>query len=111
MAEISQTHVRPICVLLLLNYISRETVIILVHTPSPKTEAGQQHLAQFNDKKKLKSHNLKTDKYTVILYYSAVKTKLSPKKKWPFIPCRLSPPPLAVADGTRYYRSFYWRLV
>jgi hypothetical protein len=30
MVEASQTHVRPICVLLLLNYISRETAIILV---------------------------------------------------------------------------------
>jgi hypothetical protein len=30
MVETSQTHVRPICVLLLLNYISRETEIILV---------------------------------------------------------------------------------
>jgi hypothetical protein len=29
MVEASQTHVRPICVLLLLNYISRETEIIL----------------------------------------------------------------------------------
>jgi hypothetical protein len=59
MVETSQTHVRPICVLLLLNYISREPEIILVpkHIPSSKTEAGQQHLAQFNKKKQLKSHN------------------------------------------------------
>jgi hypothetical protein len=34
-------------------------------TPSSKTEAGQQHLAQFNNKKKqLKSHNLNTKKNT-----------------------------------------------
>jgi hypothetical protein len=33
-----ETHVRPICVLLLLNYISREAELILVpqHIPSSK---------------------------------------------------------------------------
>jgi hypothetical protein len=30
MVETLQTHVRPICVLLLFNYISRETEIVLV---------------------------------------------------------------------------------
>jgi hypothetical protein len=47
-----ETHVRPICVLLLLNYIPREAELILVpqtHTWF-KTEAGQQHLAQINKK-------------------------------------------------------------
>jgi hypothetical protein len=43
-----EPRVRPICVLLLLNYISREAEFI----PSSKTEARQQHLAQFNNKKK-----------------------------------------------------------
>jgi hypothetical protein len=43
---------------------------------------------------------LNTEKYTVLLQHSAVKTKVLKKKTWPFIPCRLSPPPLAVADGT-----------
>jgi hypothetical protein len=43
--------------------------------PSSKTEAGQQHLVQ------LKSHNSNTEKYTVLLHYSVVKTKVSQKKK------------------------------
>jgi hypothetical protein len=66
--------------------------------PSSKTEAGQQHLVQ------LKSHNSNTEKYTVLLHYSVVKTKVSQKKTWPFIPCRppvdFHPRPQAIADGT-----------
>jgi hypothetical protein len=82
--------------------------------PSSKTEAGQQHLVQ------LKSHNSNTEKYTVLLHYSVVKTKVSPKKKNMAVhplstTCRLKsletivssdftvdfhPRPQAVADGT-----------
>jgi hypothetical protein len=69
--------------------------------PSSKTEAGQQHLAQFN-KKTTKIAQLEHRKIhsTSALLCGQDKKCLQKKKTWPLIPCRLSPPPLAVADGT-----------
>jgi hypothetical protein len=72
-----ETHVRPICVLLLLNYISREAELILVATFS--------------------TVQLKTTKIAQLEHGTSVvlcgQDQSVSKKTWPFIPCRLSPPP------------------
>jgi hypothetical protein len=66
-------------------------------TPSSKTEVGQQHLAQFNNKKKKTTniaqfeHKTKIHRTSALLCSQA--QSVSKKKTWPFIPCRLSSRP------------------
>jgi CRISPR/Cas system CSM-associated protein Csm4 (group 5 of RAMP superfamily) len=98
-----ETHVRPICVLLLLNYISREAELILVpQTPSTKTEAGQQHLAQFNNLKKTtkiaQSEHRRIHRTSALL--RSQDKSVSKKKHGRSSPVDSHPRPQPVADGT-----------
>jgi hypothetical protein len=112
--NITNPHVRPICVLLLLKYISRETEIILVpHIPSSNQKGWTTTTSNVVRKSpKITQLEHRKKSYRVPLHLSTDKEEVC-KKNMAVHPLSASTPAPRGRwwNRHRYYPGFCWRLV